>query len=142
MFPDFAFSNTAVVKNIHQLIYCCSLKGMFDLHFIFILSLYADFLSSWWAGTGFLHNPKLSQIQKYIVMVCRFTLLQCFCWILDAFQTKGVHNYSGVIVKYHILNASCFYNNAHYFQTAWSWIWILETYLKWDISLSQKGKFP
>ena len=55
MFPDFAVSSTAVVKNIHQLIYLCSLKGMFDLQFIFILSLYADFfiqlVSTHWIPT-------------------------------------------------------------------------------------------
>jgi hypothetical protein len=54
MFSDFALSNTTVVKNIHQLIYCCSLKGMFDLQFVFILSLYADFIhlvSSHWIPT-------------------------------------------------------------------------------------------
>jgi hypothetical protein len=43
MFPDFAVSDTAVVKNIHKLICCSSLKGMFDFQFIFMLSLYADF---------------------------------------------------------------------------------------------------
>jgi hypothetical protein len=126
MFPDFILCSTVVVKNIHQVISCCSLQGIFDLKFIFILSLYADFLFGWWAGTGFLHNPKLSLIQKYInVMVCRITLLQCFCWTLDEFGTKGVHNHSGVIIKYCILNTRCFYNNADYFQTAWSRIWIL-----------------
>jgi hypothetical protein len=126
MFPDFALSSTAVVKNIHQVISCCSLQGMFDLQFIFILSLYADFLFHWRAGTGFLHNPKLSLIQTYInAMVCRITLLQCFCWTLDEFGTKGVHNHSGVIIKYRILNANSFYNNANYFQTAWSGMWIL-----------------
>jgi len=75
MFPDFALSSTAVVKNIHQVISCCSLQGMFDLQFIFILSLYADFLFIWWTGTGFLHNHKLSLIQKYInEVVYRITL--------------------------------------------------------------------
>jgi hypothetical protein len=43
MFPDFVVPNTAVAENIHQLVYCCSLKGMFDMQFIFILTLYADF---------------------------------------------------------------------------------------------------
>jgi hypothetical protein len=89
MFADFA-----VVKNVHQLMYYSLLRRVFDFQFIFMLS----FLFNWWTGTGFPQNCRLSLIHEYISVTCRFTLLQCFCWNLDARGTTGVHNHSEVMI--------------------------------------------
>jgi len=58
---------------------------------------------------------------------------------LDEFGTKGVHNHSGVIIKYCILNASCFYNNADYFQTAWSRIFSTANRAKYQKGIGYMG---